>query len=304
MATAFIESLIAQTSTASFPVGALDWVPGGVQRTGADVGAKRLRVGLPGNMSASEEGGIRDAQPNGRVHVTFAVQMSGPDFKAEHLGLGELLFVYSTDTDLPWGLQTSRMVTYSDVNRRIGIEIERFLDSRRGTNLTAAHLYKFATMRARLWKFIGAQPTEHNAMAQKRDFVHMAVAVSHFCNIKNVFLADTVVEAGDLLHLVIDPPNAQASRESVFTGAEAKFYAEDLKNICLRPYVTKFRRQPQPNAYSIYIGVASLMYGTQFDERDPYRYRMQASDAIRCQDRQAQRRVLDAMPTLDVFLLR
>jgi hypothetical protein len=154
-----------------------------------------------------------------------------------------------------------------------------------------------------LWKFIGAQPTEHTALAQKRDFVHMAVAVSHFCNIKNVFLADNVVEAGDQLYLVIDPPPDGVEDANIYGDHDGEAYYAKLQNMCLRPYVTKHRAKPVASFW-IYVGIASLMYGTQFNERDPYKLRDQARNAIRSQDRDEQRRVLDGMPTLDVMLRR
>lgn len=299
---------MASTATANFPIGGLDWVPGGIKQTGPGANIKR-RALVTGVPPYTDEQGMRDNLPNGRVHVTKAVDLSGRDFTSEHLGLGELLFEHSSETDLPFGTQQSRIVTYSELNSRLGGDINRYVEavctgSAPGRTNSCTALYAYAKKRARLYAFIGVQPTDHVSMARGRDYVHMAVAASHKCNAVNVFLADNVACAGDRLYLQIKEPASAISTEALDSKTDGvNEYVSSLESMCLSPFVSKHRRHPVSSFY-VYIGVVGFMYGTQFDPRDPYRLQTIASQAISAGDRSHQLKLLQAMPTVDIFLLR
>jgi hypothetical protein len=301
MASTFIYGPMAPTATANFPIGGLDWVPGGIKKTGpgADVKRRALVTGVP---PYTDEQGMRDNLPNGRVHITKAVDLSGRDFTSEHLGLGELLFEHSTETDLPFGTQQSRIVTYSELNSRLGREIRAKVNP--VTPMTCKQLCTYAKKRARLWAFIGVQPTDHVSIARGRDSVHMAVATSHKCNAANVFLADNVACAGNRLYLEIKEPEASIENVDASDVSPAvSAYVSALEAMCLSPFVSKHRQHPL-NPFWIYVGVVSFMYGTQFLPRDPYRLQSAASEAISQGTRSNQLKLLQAMPTVDIFLLR
>lgn len=297
----FINGPMAPTATADLSVGGLDWVPGGIKKTGPGFPYKRrsLVTGVP---SFADERGMRDNLPNGRVHITKAIDLSGSKFKSDDLGLGELLFEHSAERDLPFGTQSSRIVTYSEVNRRLANEIRIFASTK--AYATCSELFLEASRFARKWKFIGTQPTDHVSMAQGRDFVHMAVAASHKCNVANVFLADNVPRAGDRLYLCIKTPHQfQVADEAKMGTPAALPYIEALQHMCLSPFVSKHRHEPDSPHY-IYIGIANFMYGTQYDPRDPYRIHALAQEAISNKDRAVQLRAIKLLPTIDIFLLR
>jgi hypothetical protein len=307
MASNFIYGPMASTATARLPIGGLDWVPGGIQQTDPSVPLKRraLVTGVPPYTTANENG-MRDNLPNGRVHITKGIDLSGSVFTSEHLGIGELLFESSWSRSMSFGTQQTRIVTYSDVNRRLGAQINEFTSDPNHAEATCMQLYAFAMKCARQWKFIGAQPTDHAPMSVGRDFVHMAVAASHKCNVANVFLADNVPSAGDRLYLHVRRPAHFGIMNPIATridAPEATAFVDSLVDACLFPHVSKHRCAP-PGNFNIYIGIASFMYGTQYDPRDPYRIQALAMEAIKNTTRQAQLRAIKAMPTVDVFLLR
>jgi hypothetical protein len=299
-------------ASVDLPVGGLDWVPGGIKKTGPELNFKRpaLVTGVP---PYTDERGMRDNQSNGLVHITKLVDMSGPLFTPQHVGLGELLFEFTSDADLPFGTQASRIVSYSELNNRLATQIAAYIATARqaaiadeysidGT-LTAFKLYQYAMRCARQWKFIGVQPTEHKAMAQGRDSVHMAVAASHKCNAINVFLADRVVEETNLLFLRIVGPESEVATANVLEDHAGVEYAKVIENMCISPFVSSHRRTP-PNLFYIYIGVASFLYGTHYDAREPYTRQTLAIEAISRRDREEQLGRLRVMPTIDIFLGR
>lgn len=307
MASNFIYGPMASTASANLPIGGLDWVPGGIRYTEPTVPLKRraLVTGVPPYTTANEEG-MRDNLPNGRVHITKAIDLSGNEFTSEHLGLGELLFEYTSERDLPFGTQHTRIVTYSDLNRRLGNDISQYIKDDRAKGKTCGHLYAYAARLANQWKFIGAQPTDHAPMSVGRDYVHMAVAASHKCNVANVFLADNVPSAGDQVYLHIRPPtvfDVPLAFACKIDSADARPFVDALVSACLYPFVSKHRRVDVARFY-IYVGIVSFMYGTQFDPRDPYRIQELAKKAIENTTRQAQLRAIKAMPTVDIFLGR
>lgn len=292
-------------TTANFPIGGLDWVPGGIKTTGPGVNVKR-RALVTGVPPYTDERGMRDNLPNGRVHITKAVDLGGRLFKSEHLGLGELLFEHSSETDLPFGTQLSRIITYSELNSRLGADIHTWCENQNsvGVNVTCSEVYYHAVKLARMWAFIGAQPTDHESIARGRDFVHIAVAASHKCNIANVFLADNVASAGDRVYLQIPEPDGKIRGEIVSAANPAtNAYVDRLESMCLSPFVLKHRRRPC-NVFHIYVGIVGFMYGTQFDPRDPHRIQQVARDAISARDRSRQIQLLRALPTVDIFLGR
>lgn len=292
--------------SADLPVGnGLDWVPGGgYKKTGPELTFKRpaLVTGVP---PYTEERGMRDNTSNGLVHITKLIETSGPEFTPQHLGLGELLFEFTTELDLPFGTQASRVVTYSELNNRLAVQIENRLARARENeeDLTAHRLYNFAARCARQWKFLGVQPTDHKAIAQGRDAVHMAVAASHKCNAMNIFLADRVVQETDLLFLRIVEPQPAVENDNVTASQAGIRYAAALQNMCLSPFVSSHRRAPLDRHY-IYIGIASFLYGTQYDPRDPGRLQNLARECISRMDRDQQLSRLSVMPTIDIFLGR
>jgi len=303
MANTFINGPMAPTATANFPIGGLNWVPGGIKKTGPGANIKR-RALVTGVPPYTDEQGMRDNLPNGRVHITKAVDLSGREFTSDHLGLGELLFEHSSETDLPFGTQQSRIVTYSELNTRLGRDIRRYSTPRAGGAPTCNQLCDYAKRRARLWAFIGVQPTDHVSMARGRDSVHIAVAASHKCNAVNVFLADNVACAGDRLYLQIkEPDDLIQSLNCNSADPRVKEYVDSLGTACLTPFVSKHRQTP-PNPFYIYVGRVSFMYGTQFDPRDPFRLQSAAMRAISAVSRDEQLKMLRAMPTVDIFLLR